>query len=88
MTDYEARQAADRWATRVLVILGALGGGLLGVLWAPRIEFYFRFFGFSPFATAPGLVIAIGSAGLGALVVSWSARRRRRARSAAIERES
>lgn len=67
---------ADRWAARVLVIVGALVGGFIGVLCAPKFQWRLRRLGVDPYALGPALLVIACCACLGA-VLAWRAARRR-----------
>jgi len=68
--DVRARKDADRWATRLLVILGAAGGGFVGLLYAPDLQGYLGPLGIEPYTLGPGMVIITIAACMGALI-AW-----------------
>jgi hypothetical protein len=66
---------ADRFAMRAWTACGAVGGGLVGFLAAPRLQWRLRFLGIDQVAFGPALVIIVLAAVFGS-VVTWRAARR------------
>ena len=73
--DYErTRTDAAPWAARLLVILGATGGGFLGLLYAPDIQSDLHLFGVDQYTLGPGVVIVTSAICLGALLARRATR--------------
>ena len=68
------RRDADGWAARLLAVVGAAGGGSLGMLYAPDIQSDLGLLGISSYTRGPGVVIVTIAASLGA-ILAWRAAR-------------
>lgn len=66
--------ATDRFAIRVWTVCGTVGGALLGLFIAPRLQWRLRFLGVDQVAFGPALVIIILAAALGGVLAWWAVR--------------